>query len=75
MLARAFRLVCSAALMATLVGPGDAAAQSTPVTELWRERAVIERQWRAEKAALRTDRRRWRARARARLERNGTQPR
>lgn len=44
---------------------GGARAQSSPVSELWRQWAVIEEAWRAERVEVEADRRRLRERAEA----------
>ena len=65
------------ALVCWCAASAGAQAQSTEKSELWRERAVLLRQWRAELATLPADLRRWSERARARRtkERTGTQRR
>lgn len=61
------------ALAAALIvlAPAAAQAQSSPVSELWREWAVLEQQWRAEKAEVEADHRRLRARRAAHREATG----
>lgn len=50
------------ALAAGLLLPTTASAQASQVSELWREWAALEKQWRVERAEVETDRRRLRAR-------------
>lgn len=55
-------LVAGPALIVALLLPSPAAAQSSVVSELWREWAVLEKQWRVERAEVDIDRARLRAR-------------
>ncbi len=55
-------LVAALAVSALLLLPSAASAQASQVSELWREWAVLEKQWRVERAEVQTDRRRLRAR-------------
>lgn len=59
---RSLRLALLAALALCLLPLGPALAQSSAVSELWREWAVLEQQWRVEKAQIEVDLRRLRAR-------------
>lgn len=56
---------------AALAWAGSAAAQSSPVSELWRQWAVLEQQWKAERAEVARDRARLEARRKARLGEKG----
>lgn len=56
-----FWLVCGL-VAAGALGAGPVFAQSSPVSELWRQWAVLEQAWRAEKAEVAADRARLRAR-------------
>ncbi|MEZ4433288.1 MAG: hypothetical protein R3F65_12845 [bacterium] len=55
------RLCCWLVVVGALVA-GPAWAQSSPVSELWRQWAVLEQAWRLEKAEVEADRARLRAR-------------
>lgn len=55
------RLFCWSVVVGALVA-GPAWAQSSPVSELWRQWAVLEQAWRLEKAEVEADRARLRAR-------------
>lgn len=60
-------LVVVSVALAALVGSwGSARAQSSPVSELWRQWAVLEQQWKAERAEVARDRARLEARRKAR---------
>lgn len=57
-----------------MLGSGEARAQASEVSELWREWAVLERQQRVEAAELLIDRQRHRARREAREAARETTP-
>lgn len=56
------RLALAVLAAGALLSPTGASAQSSQVSELWREWAVLEKQWRLEQSEVEADRRRLRAR-------------
>lgn len=74
----AARRVATAGALALLAGSTLAArpawAQSSPVSELWREWAVLEQAWRAEKTEVEADRKRLRERAAKKADAKAPEP-